>query len=51
MRIRFILGLMFGLMLGGSVALALAPQPGSVTRQRLWEKVRERARGEHQHID
>ncbi len=48
MKIRFILGLMFGLMLGGSVALALAPQPGSVTRQRLWEQVRERARRREQ---
>ncbi len=44
MSLRFILGFVIGLMLGASVALAFAPQPGTDTRHQLWEKVRERAR-------
>lgn len=44
MTIRFILGFLVGFMLGASVALALAPQPGTATRQQLWEKVKERSR-------
>lgn len=44
MSLRFILGFVIGFMLGASVALALAPQPGTATRQQLWEKVKERAR-------
>ena len=43
MSIRFILGIIIGAMIGASLALALAPQPGSTTRHQLWEKVRERA--------
>ena len=42
MTIRFILGFIIGLMLGASIALTLAPQPGATTRQQIWEKVRER---------
>ena len=42
MTIRFILGFVIGLMLGASIALALAPQPGATTRQQIWGKVRER---------
>jgi len=38
----FILGFIIGLMLGASIALTLAPQPGATTRQQIWEKVRER---------
>jgi gas vesicle protein len=38
MRLRFILGLLIGMMLGASVGLALVPHPGIVTRQRLWER-------------
>ena len=44
MSIRFILGLLIGVMLGMSIALAFAPQPGVDTRHQLWQKVRERAR-------
>ena len=44
MSMRFVLGLIIGLALGSAIALALAPQPGSSTRQRLWEQVRERAK-------
>ena len=44
MGIRFILGFLVGFMLGTSVALAFAPQPGTLTRQQLWERVKERAR-------
>ena len=43
MTIRFILGLLIGIALGASLAMALAPQPGAATRQQLWEKVKERA--------
>ncbi len=46
MSIRFILGFLIGFMLGASVALAFAPQPGAATRQQLWEKVKERT---HRH--
>lgn len=42
MTIRFILGFLIGLLLGASIALAFAPQPGEHTRHRLWQKVRER---------
>jgi gas vesicle protein len=42
MSIRFILGLMIGLSIGASVALALAPQGGAATRQQLWEKASDR---------
>ncbi len=43
MRIRFVLGFLVGIMLGASMALAFAPQPGVATRQQLWVKVKERA--------
>ena len=43
MTIRFVLGLIIGLLLGASFALALAPQAGAATRQQLWEKAAERA--------
>ena len=42
MSIRFILGLLIGIIAGASLALALAPQPGAATRQQLWTKVKER---------
>lgn len=42
MSIRFILGLVIGLSIGASVALALAPQGGAATRQQLWEKATDR---------
>ena len=44
MSIRFVLGFLIGFLIGASVALAFAPQPGSVTRQQLVERVKERAR-------
>ena len=44
MTIRFILGVLIGFMLGASIALAIAPQPGAVTRHQVWEQVKERAR-------
>ena len=43
MSIRFVLGLVIGLCIGASVALALAPQGGAATRQQLWEKATDRA--------
>ncbi len=44
MSIRFVLGFLVGFMLGASIALAFAPQPGTETRHKLWEQVKERAR-------
>ena len=36
MTIRFVLGLIIGLLLGASFALAIAPQDGAANRQQLW---------------
>ncbi len=44
MTFRFILGFLIGVMLGASIAMALAPQPGAETRHQLMDKVRERTR-------
>jgi gas vesicle protein len=44
----WILGLIFGALVGGTVALLMAPQPGMQTRARLAEtggQMRERAKG------
>ncbi len=43
MTLRFILGFLIGVLLGASLALAFAPQPGAATRQQLWGKVKERS--------
>jgi len=40
MSIRFLLGFLIGAMIGATFALALAPQPGSATRQQFLGKVR-----------
>ena len=42
MTIRFVLGLLIGIVAGASLALAFAPQPGAATRQQLWTKMKER---------
>ena len=42
MSIRFILGLLVGLSLGATIALALAPQGGAATRQQIMEKAMNR---------
>lgn len=47
MTIRFILGLIIGAMIGALIALAVAPQPGSATRSRIWEQVKERTPRPH----
>ena len=39
---RFILGFTFGLLVGASIALAFAPQPGTETRAKIAERVRAR---------
>lgn len=41
---RFLLGFTLGLLIGASIALAFAPQPGVETRTKVLSKVRERAR-------
>ena len=41
---RFLLGFFLGVLIGGSIALALAPQPGSATRSIVIERVRQRSR-------
>ncbi len=43
MSIRFILGLIIGLSIGATIALALAPQGGAATRQQLMERAMNRA--------
>ena len=45
---RFLLGFMLGLLIGASIALAFAPQPGVETRTKVVSKVRERANRRHQ---
>lgn len=42
MTIRFVFGLIIGLLVGASFALAIAPQGGAATRQQLWDKAAER---------
>jgi gas vesicle protein len=44
MTFRFLFGFLIGVILGASIALALAPQPGAETRHQLMDKVKERAR-------
>jgi gas vesicle protein len=39
---RFFLGFVLGLLIGASIALAFAPQPGVETRTKVLTKVRER---------
>ena len=41
---RFLVGFLLGMMIGASIALALAPQPGNETRSIVLERVRQRAR-------
>lgn len=41
---RFLVGFLLGVLIGASIALALAPQPGSETRHIVIERVRQRAR-------
>lgn len=45
MSVRFILGLLIGMAIGAAVALALAPQGGTATREQLIEKAKERVSG------
>ncbi len=47
MTIRFLLGLIIGMLVGASFALALAPQGGTETRQQLWNKATERVGHNH----
>ncbi len=40
---RFLLGFVLGLLIGASIALAFAPQPGVETRTKVLSRIRERA--------
>ena len=40
---RFLVGFLLGVLIGASIALALAPQPGRETRSAVIERVRQRA--------
>ncbi|MCI0856939.1 MAG: YtxH domain-containing protein [Chloroflexi bacterium] len=42
MTIRFVFGLIIGLLVGASFALAIAPQGGAATRRQLWDKAADR---------
>lgn len=44
---RFILGFLLGMLVGASIALALAPQPGNETRGIILERVRQRRAQRH----
>jgi gas vesicle protein len=41
---RFLVGFLLGMLIGAFIALALAPQPGSETRNIIVERVRQRSR-------
>jgi gas vesicle protein len=41
---RFLVGFLLGVLIGASIALAMAPQPGRETRSIVIERVRQRAR-------
>jgi gas vesicle protein len=43
MAMRFLFGFFLGFLIGATLALALAPQPGIETRARVIERMRERA--------
>jgi len=47
---RFLVGFLLGMLIGASVALALAPQPGSETRHVVIERVRQRARRDGEEV-
>ena len=42
MAMRFLFGFFLGFLIGATLALALAPQPGIETRARVIERMRER---------
>ena len=44
MAMRFLFGFFLGFLIGATLALALAPQPGIETRARVIERMRERTR-------
>jgi len=41
---RFVVGFLLGILVGASIGLVLAPQPGSQTRSIVVERVKQRAR-------
>ena len=48
---RFVLGFVLGLLIGASIALALAPQPGTETRAKLIERVRARRGADQEPVE
>ncbi|MBI1885784.1 MAG: YtxH domain-containing protein [Chloroflexi bacterium] len=47
---RFIVGLLLGVMLGATFGLLLAPQPGSETRKALRDRIRRRGEAVEEEI-
>ncbi|MFQ6019501.1 MAG: YtxH domain-containing protein [Dehalococcoidia bacterium] len=45
---RFVLGFLIGMMLGASVGMLLAPQPGAEIRKALRERCRRGSQGEEE---
>ena len=45
MVVRFFIGFLLGLMVGASIGLAFAPEPGVRTRAKVMEKMKERTQG------
>jgi gas vesicle protein len=46
--VRFVLGLLLGLMLGATLGLLLAPQPGTEMRRALGERLRRSSEAEEE---
>jgi gas vesicle protein len=45
MVVKFFIGFLLGLIIGASVGLAFAPEPGARTRAKVMERMKERGQG------
>jgi len=45
MTVRFFFGFLLGILVGASVGLAFAPEPGARTRAKVMERMKERTQG------